>query len=205
MRKGVFLMWYKSLTPFCSGHYLPLNPSSLWSKNNLTHPFSLSKTEGCNVKSVIFQKLTHSCQPFENRKNSPVARFMVAILGLILFTFTVPAFAHPKCPAKKNGCNCTCTNGAGARVRGERQKKCGMIQNAKNCAKKKKKDKAEARGCGKSGPFVCAQPPMPPCPPDMMCAQVMPPARWFKNRCVAEKEGATVSGNDACQGAVPPR
>jgi hypothetical protein len=32
-----------------------------------------------------------------------------------------------------------------------------------------------------------------------MCAQVMPQVRWFRNRCAAEKEGATVMADSACQ------
>jgi hypothetical protein len=138
------------------------------------------------------------------------ARFTTLIF--LLAIITIPASAHPQCPGQKKECSCSCKLGAGAQKKKERAKNCAAMQNngqmkgmehKKSCKKKNKK--AQERRCSKSGPAVCAQPPMPPCPPDKMCAQVMPQARWFANRCRAEKKGATVMADSACQGVFTPQ
>lgn len=47
---------------------------------------------------------------------------------------------------------------------------------------------------------VCGQPPMPPCPQGMMCAQVMPPVKTYQNRCFMGLESATFMSDGPCQG-----
>ena len=141
-----------------------------------------------------------------------VARFALGIFLLLIVA--IPASAHPQCPSQKKDCSCSCKKGGAAQKKKERAKNCAAMQenaqgmgmeNQKSCAKKNKNTRAKARRCSKSGPTVCAQPPMPTCPPDKMCAQVMPPARWFANRCAAEKEGATVTDGSLCQGPITPQ
>jgi hypothetical protein len=153
------------------------------------------KTESC-------EKTPLTCDLFAKGKKGWGVQSMIVILGLLLVS--IPGIAQSRCPAEKKECNCACKHGAAPQVSGKKQNKCATMQYAKNCAKKNKSKKAKARGCGQAGPAVCAQPPMPPCAPDMMCAQVMPPPRWFTNRCEAEKERATVMAEGACQrGGVP--
>jgi hypothetical protein len=140
------------------------------------------------------------------------ARFATVVF--LLAIIIIPASAHPQCPGQKKECSCSCKLGAGAQKKKERAKNCAAMQNngqikgmehKKSCAKKNNNKKAQGRRCSKSGPAVCAQPPMPLCPPDKMCAQVMPQVRWFRNRCAAEKEGATVMADSACQVDLAPQ
>jgi hypothetical protein len=141
-----------------------------------------------------------------------VARFVLVVF--FVHIITIPTFARSECRGQKNDCSCSCKMSRAAQRKKERAKNCAAMQeNAqqneiklkKSCAKKNKNIRAKSRGCSKSGPTVCAQPPMPPCPPDKMCAQVMPPARWFANRCAAEKEGATVTDGYLCQESITPQ
>lgn len=41
-----------------------------------------------------------------------------------------------------------------------------------------------------SGP-QCGQPPMPPCPPNMFCTQVMPQPVTYQNECLMKEAKAT--------------
>lgn len=45
---------------------------------------------------------------------------------------------------------------------------------------------------------VCGQPPMPKCPPDTLCAQVMPQLQTYASICVMKKSGATWVANGKC-------
>lgn len=153
------------------------------------------------------------CANRPNRHRSfTFARFVLVVL--LLAIITIPASAHPQCPGQKKECSCSCKKGAGAQKKKERAKNCAAMHDngqmkgmgrKKSCAENNNDNKAQERRCSKSGPNVCAQPPMPPCPPDKMCAQVMPQARWFKNRCAAEREGATVTADSACQVVLAPQ
>lgn len=47
-----------------------------------------------------------------------------------------------------------------------------------------------ACGCNSKSGKVCATPPMPPCAPGMMCAQVMPSNKTYENECDMKKAKA---------------
>lgn len=48
------------------------------------------------------------------------------------------------------------------------------------------------KACTKEYAPVCAQPPMPDCPEWLSCIQVMPKAKTYSNKCMAESVGAEV-------------
>ena len=48
-----------------------------------------------------------------------------------------------------------------------------------------------------SGP-LCGQPPMPDCPPNMFCVQVMPQPVTYQNECLMKEAKATLIGIGAC-------
>lgn len=45
---------------------------------------------------------------------------------------------------------------------------------------------------------VCGQPPMPPCPEDMACIQVMPAPKIYDNICAMEEAKATLQEMSVC-------
>lgn len=69
-------------------------------------------------------------------------------------------------------------------------------QRKKDCCTKKQGDTSS---CPKTGPAVCAHPPMPPCPAGKVCIQVMPKARWFANECEVKNAGAFIAKESACR------
>lgn len=55
-----------------------------------------------------------------------------------------------------------------------------------------------SKACTREYMPVCAEPPMPACLEGMMCAQVMPAAKTYPNKCSAEAENATIISEGEC-------
>ena len=52
--------------------------------------------------------------------------------------------------------------------------------------------------CNNNSGQVCAQPPMPPCPPNVFCAQVMPDPMTYENECVMMEANARLIKPGSC-------
>ncbi len=77
---------------------------------------------------------------------------------------------------------------------------CGNQINSQESQKTQVKASLQA-DCPEDYSPVCGQPPMPPCPAGMACAQVMPPVKTYSNRCEMENSGATFMNEGECRGA----
>ncbi len=59
-------------------------------------------------------------------------------------------------------------------------------------------DPLRAKDCNQTSGAICAQPPMPPCPSNMLCAQVMPPLKKYDNECKMQEAKASFIKNGEC-------
>jgi len=52
--------------------------------------------------------------------------------------------------------------------------------------------------CNNNSGQVCAQPPMPPCPPNVYCVQVMPQPTTYENECAMMEANAKLIKLGSC-------
>lgn len=52
--------------------------------------------------------------------------------------------------------------------------------------------------CNRNSGQVCAQPPMPPCPPNVYCIQVMPEPTTYENECAMMEANARLIRPGSC-------
>ncbi|MCO4793808.1 MAG: hypothetical protein KC493_08855 [Bacteriovoracaceae bacterium] len=53
--------------------------------------------------------------------------------------------------------------------------------------------------CNSESGVVCGQPPMPPCPPNMFCTQVMPDPVSYENECALLQAKARMIKPGSCE------
>ena len=73
---------------------------------------------------------------------------------------------------------------------------CGKNPGAMN--KADTKVVTQALACDSSSGSYCGQPPMPVCPPNIYCVQVMPAPKTYSNECTMKDAGATFIQAGTC-------
>jgi hypothetical protein len=148
-------------------------------------------------KHVANQGVFMKCsKTITSEERGQVVSAPVLSLGIIASIFgTSTAFGAP-CTGgdavayhRNRPCQCESSTSRHATTKNEEGRPCEFI----------KRGKRQTQTCAASGPSVCAHPPMPTCPPDKVCIQMMPPARWYENGCTAKKARALIVNDWECQ------